>query len=127
MRYQEIRPNMEKLLSYDSIVHTLLERVPEFRTVRVQQDDSLPHVVFGDFAIFLRDRISAGMTSDSVTAEAFKLLNEMATSSDSEVANLLIVSVFEILADRAACIETARRFLVGKARDLFEEVVAIDG
>lgn len=118
---------MEEPVRYDTAVKILLERIPEFRAARVQQDDSLPYVVFGDFAIFLRNRISAGMTSDSVTVAAFDLLNDMVISSDSDVVNLVVVGVFEILADRADCIKVARQLLSRKARGLFEDVLAVGG
>lgn len=125
---------MASSMTYQNAVNILLRRVPAFAVARAQDesymshDDDSPYLVFGDFGRFLKYLLkyeSDASKSASTLTEAFKLLGEMVTSTDDEVANLAEVGVFEVLTDSPESITAARQYLSGKALDIFERVVNV--
>ena len=115
---------MADSLRYETAVKVLLQYVPEFRRVsNFENDESEPTYVFGVFGLFLRDTIMQGSTPVETIETSFNLLNEMASSDDDEIVNLIEVTVFEILTDSPKTIGVARQRLFGKALSRFEQVV----
>ena len=116
----------------DNAVEILLERVPAFAAARaldesyMSYDDDDPYLVYGDFARFLRElivhKLEATETSD-ILAQSFRLLSEMANSSNNELANIAVVGVFEVLADSPESTAVARKQLSRKARKVFDRVL----
>jgi hypothetical protein len=117
----------------EELVKDLLRRVPAFRDSQFARDTmrwttyELPYVVFGTFALFLRDLLSSGSRDQATVSASFELLNEMGNSPDPEVADLAAVGVYEILTDSPAAVDVARRRLYGNAIDLFEHMVQTRG
>lgn len=117
-------------LTYQNVVGELLRRIPSFAAVRnsddsyVSQDDDSPHLVFADFARFLLDHLSSQSREEEVEeilARSFKLLDEMLTSSDPEVANVAQVGVFEAFGEQPDVLANARSYLSEEANIVVEE------
>jgi hypothetical protein len=111
------------MLTYQTVVQSLLEAVPEFRRTSNEWDADLPNEVFGTFALHLCDAIRRG-TDPALVDAGFRFLNEMAESGDEEVVNLLVISVLEILADDQICTDRCNAASGEKVRALLERVVA---
>ena len=95
-------------------VRRLLDRIPELRSHLDKADLDLPYVVFGFFAQYL-----LGLrVGDPNLDYAIAFLNELAESGDSDLENLVQVSVFESLAGdgRSALVKLRLR---DKATKLF--------
>lgn len=122
---------MNSLASPEEAVEALLKRVPSFATARsedesyISHDDSSAYLVYGDFARFLKELILGwSQVSDKaeVLSESFRLLSELATSSDAEIANIAVVAVFEVLADCPDCVILAKKMLSKSAAKVFDRV-----
>src|SRR5687767_12301545 len=97
-------------MHYLNVVPQLVSRVPEFAETEHDWNADLPHDAFGSFAQFLCTQIQQG-TTDELLMRAFNLLNEMASSADEDVIDLLVVSVLEIIADDDECRTKAHAYL----------------
>jgi len=119
-------------LSYDDMVDMLAARVPAFaesdwgRDVLTTNRD-LPYVVFGNFASFLNRLLLRVPSSDPTVEASFQLLNEMGSSADRRVVDLVSAGVFEVLTDSPQSIQVARQLLYGPAIDLFERMIQLWG
>lgn len=109
--------------SCDELVSRLLTVVPDFATANHTWNVDLPHDVFGSFALFLCERIRQGVRGNSLD-QAFDLLNEMASSKDLEIVNLLVVSVLEMIADDDECRAAAQAYFSDEALTLLERVAS---
>ena len=124
---------MKNLASPEEAVEALLKRVPSFAAARAQDESYISHhdygsyLVYGDFARFLTElilgRSEVAADRADVLAESFKLLSELTTSSNDEVANIAVVGVFEVLADCPDCIVLAKKMLSKDAAKVFERVL----
>lgn len=110
-------------MNYSEIVSHLLTAVPDFGAADRTWNADLPHDVFGSFALFLCERIRQGKVG-SWLDQAFEFLNEMASSKDDAVVNLLVVSVLEIIADDDKCRTFAIAHLSDQGRSLLERVIS---
>jgi hypothetical protein len=117
-------------LTYQNVVEELLARVPSFAELRKEDDsyvsyrDDSPHLVFGDFARFLLERLNAPSKTgedELILQRGFKLLDEMLTSSDPEVVNLAEVGVFEAFAEQPEALAIAKCYLSEEANIILEE------
>ena len=119
---------MTARLSFDEIVAVLVDRVPEFLDEHTKDQEPIrpdrQYLIFGDFARFLRKRLSRNGADDQVVRKGFDLLNEMCLEPHSELANLAVVSVFEALADEPDHAVAAKALLSGPAVELFDKVLA---
>ena len=70
---------------------------------------------------------STSAVATHIVEDAFQLLNEMVCSADSNVLNVIEVTVFEIFSDTKVCADTAQKLLRGEALKLFEEVYRVWG
>jgi len=120
------------LISPDKAVEELLKRVPSFAAARAQDEsyishkDNGPYLVYGDFARFLTELIvdkSQAADKAEVLAESFRLLSELATSSNDEVANIAVVGVFEVLADCPDCIVLTKKMLSKDAAKVLKRML----
>jgi hypothetical protein len=109
---------MNNLTNPNDAVQALLMRVPTFATARSQDEsyishnDDGPYLVYGDFARFLTELImdeSGAPEKADVLTESFKLLSELATSPNAELANIAVVGVFEAFAECPDCIVLAKK------------------
>ncbi len=110
--------------------------MPGFAAAREQDEsyishnDDGPYLVYGDFARFfarfLEELIVHGShtaETGDVVAESFRLLSELATSPNVELANIAVVGVFEVLADCPDCIVLAKKMLSKDAAKVFNRVL----
>lgn len=123
---------MTKLTTPEETVRELLTRVPSFEAARtasesyISHDDDSPYLLYGDFARFLTELIldrSGVPDKAGVLNESFKLLSELATSADNEIANIAVVGVFEVLADCPDCVALAKKLLTKEATKVFDQVL----
>lgn len=123
---------MNNLLSPEEAVEALLRRVPSFAAARAEDESYMSHnddgayLVYGDFARFLTELIlnqSRAADQADVLAESFKLLSELATSPDDELANIAVVGAFEMLADCPDCIVIVKKMLSKDAAKVFNRVL----
>lgn len=110
-------------MQYSNVVSQLKTKIPEFASSEHSWNADLPHYVFGSFALFLCRQIHQG-TTGSFLSRVFNFLNEMASSKDEDVVNLLVVSVLEVIADDDQCRITALSQLPEPGRSLLERVVS---
>lgn len=120
-------------LRYDSLVQELFKRVPAFAIERevdesyISCDDDSPYLVFGDFSRFLVDLIMVTHhepAQERLLSDCFKLLDDMATSTDDEVVNVVETTVFEKLCDSPETASAARQYLSDKAVPAFDRVAS---
>lgn len=123
---------MNNLTNPNDAVQALLMRVPTFKTARSQDESYLshnddgPYLVYGDFARFLTELImdeSGAAEKAGVLTESFKLLSELASSANAELANIAVVGVFEEFADCPDCIVLAKKMLSKGAAKVFDRVL----
>jgi hypothetical protein len=110
-------------MEYSNVVPELITRVPEFAASDSSWSTDLPHDALGSFALFLCKQIHQGVT-ESLLSRAFDFLNEMASSKDEDIVNLLVVSVLEVIADDERCQPVAQRYLSDYGRSLLNRVVS---
>ena len=122
--------NMQYTRQLNDAVETLLNRVPEFAIARAQDssfmshgNDDIPYLVFGDFGLFLRQYLAAGrgrLEDESIVQSGFGLLDEMLTSNDAELMNLVQIGVFEGLANTPELLAIAKDYLSDEAKSVLE-------
>lgn len=112
------------VLNDRNAVAALLVAAPGFAKLHWERDVALAYNVFGDFGIYIRELIEEGRSDeDGELAQAFKFINRAADNADISFANLVQVTVFEILSDSTNCIRAARRLLAPKPREWLEEII----
>ena len=108
-----------------------MRRVPGFARAR-EEDPSFmshgthdtPYLVFGDFGFFLRRELDGkGTVRETHTrlSIAFQLIDEMLTSPDPEVVNLIQVGVLEILAENPDTLKVIENHLSPPGKEKLEE------
>ena len=120
---------MSKNIVYDDAVGLLFEHFPEFRRrmageygEKLDEIDSLPHAVFGEFTRFVVDLLTFGSRSD--LKEAFALIEEMSQSSDERTRNVVQVSFLENLQKEPEAYQKAHRLMGPETKSLSVEVEA---
>jgi hypothetical protein len=110
-------------IRYSNVVSQLLAKVPDFAARPRHWDADLPHEVLGSFALFLCEEVHRG-ANESTLDRAFEFVNELASSNDDDVKNLLVVSVLEVLADDEKCRTAALDHFSDESRVLLERVLS---
>ena len=106
------------MLTYDKIVMQLMEEFPQLHVDEIDMD--MPHVVFEDsFVPIIKASLN---TEHSYVDHIFAFMEEMATSQDEEVRNLLLVSVLEALADDGSVRERAKKNMLEATYSLYQEL-----
>lgn len=116
---------MKQELKYENIVDVLLKRIPEFGKSRYYYgtDKDLNYVMFGHFALFIRDELNKKKYSNNLLKKCFPLLNEMMNSGDKNLENLAVVGTLEILIDSDEEIRIVKKYLKGKSIKLFNNII----
>lgn len=115
-------------------VELLLHRIPDFATARAEDpsfmshatSNDAPYLVFGDFAFFVREALDSkedGRETHTWLPAAFQLIDELLTSPDPEVENLIQVSVLEVLADNPDTITVVKSHLSAPGKDKLDDWV----
>lgn len=112
----------------NAAVELLLYRVPEFAKARADEDsfmsqgkDDVPYLVFGDFGLFLVQHLKGSSARAKWFQSAFQLINEMITSPDPQIANLIHVGVLEVLSDHPEAFMLAKGYLSPSAQSEVEK------
>lgn len=121
---------MQYARSLNEAVKLLFSRVPDFAEARSQdssfmsheREDS-PYLVFGDFGLFLLQALDEDgiSTNENWLRPSFQVIDEMLTSADPEVANLIQVGVLEVLADHPEALRLVKINLSGPGQEKFED------
>nr|VFK79386.1 MAG: hypothetical protein BECKSD772D_GA0070982_104711 [Candidatus Kentron sp. SD] len=116
--FRGFTPRRTPVLEPNGLVSLLWEKCPSFAEFIDLEEG--PYSVLGDFAIHLRDGITNDTLSVDEVDNAFRFLNTMGDSDNSEIQNQLVVGVLEILADTGKSCSVANLKLRGRALALFE-------
>lgn len=115
-------------------VELLLSRVPDFAEARSRDSsfmsyerDDRPYLVFGDFGLFLREQLDNREpgANQKKLGPSFELIDEMLTSSDPEVENLIQVGVLEVLSDHPDAIRLVKSYLSPAGKEKLKEWMRI--
>jgi len=97
----------------DFFLKRILKEFPEF--TKEMNPDIYAYDIFGDFGIYIRNKIDSNSISEIDLVRIFNFLNEMGESEDDKVQNLLTVGVLEILTDSQTAMKIAKQHLKNKA------------
>lgn len=96
----------------------LLSRIPEFASARSTDQSFMshahdsPYLVFGDFAFFVLQQLDDSKAANHERLRpSFQLIDEILTSPDPELINLIQVGVLEVLADHPGVLEVVESYL----------------
>ena len=114
-------------MNYSNLVDSMLAAIPEVRP-RFDEgnswwDEILPHIVFGDVVVpVVIEWLSEYQTKNSELIRAFSFFEEMATSGDKMVEEVLGVTVLEQLGDGRSILQVARTFMGNQTRELSDNI-----
>jgi len=127
--------NMQYPPQVNEAVGLLLSRVPDFAEARSQDssfmshgENDSPYLVFGDFALFFAQQLEAkgvSIHNESWLQPSFQVIDEMLTSADPELVNLIQVGVLEVLAGHPGALTLVKTNLSAPGQKQFEEWVKI--
>ena len=130
-----LQNNMQYQPQLNGAVDLLLSRVSDFAEARSQDpsfmshgEDDSPYLVFGDFAFFLLQQLEVkGISSDNENSlqASFQVIDEMLTSADPELVNLIEVGILEVLAGHPAALRLVEKNLSAPGQKRFEEWIKI--
>jgi len=103
-----------KNLNIEKFTAQLLKNFTEF-VDEMEPDDLQPYMLFGDFAIYIRNLIDNGSYNEVELNKIFTFLNEMGECHDEDVHNLLTVGILEIIIDSNKATMLAKQNLKGEA------------
>lgn len=108
----------------EKIMTNLIEKFPDFKKSQCYEKEELtPYNVFGDFAVYIQDGLSASSISVDELKKASAFMNNMADSQDKYIQNLLVVGVFEVFTDQQDTVIWVRESLNENAVKLFEKTL----
>jgi len=91
-------------------------------------DDS-PYLVFGDFALFflqhLQDRGMSKENEANWLPASLQVIDQMLTSGDAELENLIQVGVLEVLDGNPDALKLVKSHLSAQGQEKFEEWIRI--
>ena len=126
--------NMQYPPQVNEAVGLLLSRVPDFAEARSQDSSFMshgedsPYLVFGDFALFFLQQLEVkgvSIHNESWLQPSFQVIDEMLTSADPELVNLIQVGVLEVLAGHPGALTLVKTNLSALGQKGFEEWVKI--
>jgi hypothetical protein len=116
-------------------VGLLLSRISDFAEARSQDssfmshgEDDCPYLVFGDFALFFLQKLEVkGISNhkENWLEPSFQVIDEMLTSADPEIVNLIQVGVLEVLAGHPDALSLVKENLSALGQKRYEEWVKI--
>ena len=112
------------MLKKENLIKILFKNFDDFReSCHYEPSEIIPYNVFGDFAIYIQEKLLDGKLTRDETKKAYELFNHMASSADKEVQNILVVEVFEIFSDNKETVILTRNNLNQQGLDLFEKTL----
>lgn len=106
------------------LIETLLENVPEFKKEVISEFSFSSYLIFGDFGIFLKEKIFNKVQDLDLIERAFDFLNKLGNDGDEKVIQMFRVTTLEILIDNNETIAMAKKYFKGNTLKIFLEVVA---
>jgi|LakMenEpi03Aug12_release.lakeMendotaPanAssembly.Ray.scaffolds.fasta_scaffold1441916_1 hypothetical protein len=108
----------------EQLVKILVENIPEFKGLISPEFEFSAYIIYGDFGIFLRDKIMERSDSEGFSNRSFGLINMLIEQGDEKIIQMLRVTTFEILTDYNETISASRKYLKGDALKVFLDVLA---
>lgn len=87
-----------------------------------ESDNDLPYMLFGSFALLVSDLIKNNQ-KNKLLIKANSVIEEMASSDDSEVKDLFMVGFLEVFADEISSIEYSRKNLNKPVNDILDIIL----
>ena len=87
-----------------------------------------PYLVFGDFGFFLLQQLAEEPTLPSKVKglrQSFQVVDEMITSADPELVNLIHMGVLEVLSSHPGALSLLKNNLSSRGQEKFEEWIKI--
>jgi len=109
----------------ENLIKILVEEIPEFSKSIVPEFSFSAYIVYGDFGIYLCEKILKKPQEIGVIEKAFEVLNKLILEGDDDIRQMLRVTTFEILTDNEQTIETAKKYLNNKALQIFLDVIKL--
>lgn len=103
----------DRPLTYDRVISALGEHFPQLRDAIADLDGEGVHVVFG-FVVnqgFLNPTLDEQDLPNAQTREMFAFIEEMSTSEDAAVRNVVQVTICESLGDSPQRLRRARKLM----------------
>src|SRR3989344_7779066 len=117
--------------NFENIIQILLEKFPEFNLSKEFEecDKENPFLIFGAFSIFLIKKIekSKNPELEQSIRDAYKLFDEMDSTNNKNLGDLVVTGVFEDLVQNAKAIDLARKLFSKKTLIDFESVMKYTG
>jgi hypothetical protein len=116
-------------------VYLLLRRVPSFANARARDSsfisysrDDCPYLIFGDFGLFLLRQLgdkSTNSANQDWLRPSVELIDEMLTSENPEIENLIQVGVLEVLGDQPDAISLVKQYLSAAGKEKIEDWITV--
>lgn len=111
----------------NKLIEMLYSEIPEFKEFAKEYIFDVFHMdaytIYGPFGSFLRDKILENSDEDYLISKGFNLINNLCDRKNDDIDQMLKSTFFEPLTDYKITIIESQRFLTGKAKDLFNEVL----
>ena len=116
----------------NSEINSYIDDISEYTITEEDEDDFddglkpgdiLSHLIFGNFAAFIRDKIESNSLSDIIIKHFVNLIDEMFNSDDIEVENLVNTGFLEVLTDTEDYRKKMREVLSGKSLEKYEQMI----
>ena len=114
---------VEIIFDNEQLIKILVENIPEFKELITPEFEFSAYIIFGDFGIFLRDKILEPSDNEGLINRSFGLLNMLIEKGDEKIIQMLRVTTFEILTDNPQTIAISKQYFKGKAVDIFLQVI----
>lgn len=113
------------MLTRENLIDKLMENFKEFKEQSDydSEDLKLVYMVVGDLVIYFRDKVLESKVTPSEIDQFFDFLNQMANSNDTEVENILVVGMLEMLIDYPETINLAGENLNSRGKELLEMTI----
>lgn len=105
------------------LINCLIDNIPEFEADIVEEFKFSAYIVYGDYGIFLKNKILGEPSQLTLIERAFKFINEIVDKGDEKTVEMFRVSTFEILSDRQETIDVAKKYLKGRALEVFSKMI----
>ena len=111
-------------LAYSELTRRLVETLPELGTAFAEEqawwgeEVVPPHIAYGDVLIPLLEELLVSQGDEPLLSRAFSLLEELSSSDDPLVQEVVTDTICEYIVDRPALYSPAKGFMGGKTAEL---------
>lgn len=111
MHFQVIKDDL-----FDKIVVILKKNIPEFNTVFDIEDGIYP--IMGEFANFM----IVNENNQELMQKCFAFINQIIENGGSETEDVIAIQIFEKFHENEKMLLLANKYLIGKAREIFDNI-----